>query len=114
MRDSPYCFVDVETEHRLLEAISTRCAADWLSDVHQFAPHLVHLMRECRESSVDQIEPVVREIVLEHTRDRSFDCQEDEIDRHVEIILDAMDRVRNEQVRAGKWSDAPVPPMMFG
>jgi len=114
MQESPYCFVDVETEHRLLEAISTRCAADWLTDVHQFAPLLVHLMRECRRASVDHLEPVVREIVREHTRVPAFSGDEEEIDQHVAILIEAMDEVRDDQIRAGRWSDCPVPPMMFG
>jgi len=114
MQDSPYCHLDVETEHELLEAISTRCAADWLTDVHKFAPRLVHLLCETRDGPMKRLEPTVREILREQSQAQGFNADSDAIDQHVTIVLESMEQVRRDRIRRGDWSTAPVPPQMFG
>lgn len=114
MNDSLYCHIDVDTEHELIDTISTRSAAEWIADVHNFVPHLVHLLQESHHTPAKQHAPTVRQIVTEHCRTQMFERNAEAIDKQIDVILDAMEQVRRQRLKSGTWSDAPVPPMMFG
>lgn len=114
MSESLFCHIDVETEHRLIEAITARCAADWVTDVHRYAPQLVHLMAQGRHEPAKNHATTIRQIVNAYSRVNAFNASPEEMERHIQIIIMAMDELRRDQLKAGEWSDAPVPPMMFG
>jgi len=114
MNDSLYCHLDLETERELIETISTRCAADWIADVHKFAPHLVHLLQESHRTPAREHAATVRQIVADHSRTQEFSRDLVAIEKKLEVIIESMEQVRKHRLASGQWSDAPVPPMMFG
>jgi len=84
------------------------------------APRLIDLLMESHHQPIDQFEGVVRRLVIEqHFVGENGDDSMDEaiplgVDRHVRVLVMTLEHVRNELLGEGKWSEAPVTPLMFG
>jgi hypothetical protein len=113
----------------MLEGELRKSQEDWVaSDVTEgsFCPvvwvlhDLMQLMSECHDQPVRQLEPAIRRIILEQ---ESADIHGDNVvdalsrahmERHVNTVIDVLERIRQQAMLNGQWSDAPVTPLMFG
>lgn len=107
-----------ELEQTLNQAIQRRGDIAWREDLSRCVPLMVELLSRSHDQSVDHLRSAVRELIVERCVIGSAACcgrsESDAIDRHVELLLAEMERQRRRQCRRGTWSDAPVPPQMFG
>lgn len=85
-----------------------------------FAPELLALLDEFHDRPVRELAPLIRRLVLEQgfvdeNGDSVIDEQEAaRLDEVVELVLTALERVRQRFAELGRWSDVPVTPQMCG
>jgi len=108
---------DEQAEARLIELIASRCAAEWVTDLHRVVPRLIQLLAESGEGHLHHLHPQV-DLIVRDVLDAG-ECDSVSPDPHhvahqVDQLLQAMAELRRERRNAGDWSAAPVPPIMFG
>lgn len=105
-----------EVRHRLVTRLQRKAAPHWRADLLGCVPELVRLMDEAHDVSILSISACVRDVVTQRCMTGAGCSAHDaaELELHVALVLDAMDRARRRELRDGEWDATPVPPQMFG
>lgn len=110
------CHVNPVVQQRLIDAICERAQSKWRGELCYLAPMLLDLVTESHERPVEDLEPAIRALLREHSRVTAdpvfFDPRA--FDHHVQLLVEELESIRREQVAQGAWSEACVPPQMFG
>ena len=116
--------IDLELQRLALRSASTRepPLTDEIdvSFVAGLLPDLLALVAEKHERHVRHLAPAIRQMICDRTfLDECGDCvvnidNEQLIDRHVQLIVVVLEKVRLIALAHGDWSNAPVTPQMCG
>lgn len=88
--------------------------------VSRLMPELKRLIAECHDQPVQHLRPAIRLLLQEQHfafkwRDTVIDSNPHRaLDACVELAVRVLERMRQQALNSGKWSDAPVTPQMFG
>lgn len=88
----------------------------WSDDLCRCVPVFMALMEQSHERPMDQMRTAVRDIIVERCTTGAGICSHDmaTLERHVDLVVKAMEQTRLYEVRKGEWDETPVPPQMFG
>lgn len=111
------------TRRKLQEMLRTRlherCSAQWADHLEAASPALVQLLEVSHDHPMAHFYASVRQIVIEHcpahyhnNQGQKFDTEE--LEQQTALICEIMEQLRREALQQGPYSDAPVPPLMFG
>ena len=90
------------------------CPVSWL------LPEVLALVSEHRDRPVHELEPTIRRLIeeqdfFEDAGDSMIAERRGElVEEYVRMFVKALERVREEALRHGEWSNLPVTPQMFG
>ncbi len=116
--------IDLELQRIALRSASTREPP--LTDevdvnfVAWLLPDLLALVAEKHERHVRHLAPAIRQMICDRTfLDECGDCavsidNEQLVNRHVQLIVAVLEKVRLIALAQGDWSNAPVTPQMCG
>ncbi|MBI1336478.1 MAG: hypothetical protein GC164_05900 [Phycisphaera sp.] len=91
-----------------------------LSDLTHFSNTLVELLCEFHDRPASHLGPMIRRIIVEQEFiDDTGDSMIDQdfmvcLDHYVDMIVEALEQVRQRCRREGHWSDTPITPLMCG
>jgi len=95
------CTIDREAEHQLIETVASRAPAEWVAQMHLYAPQLIHLMAEARGRPMRAFTPQIRRLVsdYEHFDDGGDACSHDTeaLETHVQRLVDALEQLRRDR-----------------
>ena len=81
-------------------------------------PDLLEMVAEHHDRPVHHLAGTIRHRIIEHHFiDESGDSCHDawtRVDLEVDILINALERLRQRAITQGQWSDAPVTPLMIG
>jgi len=80
-------------------------------------PVLLDLVAEQHDRPVRDLAPVIRSVLHERGffdgGDRGVE-HNDDVEEQVEVVVDVLEKLRLDALEEGRWSNAPVTPLMFG
>ncbi|MBI1369655.1 MAG: hypothetical protein GC162_13500 [Planctomycetes bacterium] len=105
-----------ELQSQLLASIDQYADAAWRDKLRRCAPQIIALVCDSHDQPVRHLQHPIRELIVEHCLCGAGqnDADPHTVDRHVKLVLAELEKLRGFQITAGDWSDAPVPPQMFG
>lgn len=82
--------------------------AEWLR------PEFLDLVAQTHDRPARELAPIIRRSLVDRQFAASPTASAAEIDKEVEDVVEALEDLRQAGLKDGHWSDAPVPPLMFG
>ncbi len=112
------CTIDREAELRLIETVASHAAAEWVAQLHVYAPQLIHLMDEAYDRPMRAFTPQVRQLICEyeHFDDCGDTCSHDPatLEAHVKLLIECLEELHRDRMKRESWHAMPAAPPMFG
>lgn len=107
-----------ELREKLCRAIEQRADRRWAEDLVRCVPVVIDLVDQEHQRPVRELAPSIRRILTEWcltgTGGPARNYSEADLERHLELVIREMEKVREVQLRRGEWSSQQTPPEMFG
>ena len=103
---------------KLLRTIDYHADPLWRDDLRRCLPLVIDLIDEAHDRPSAWREPEIRAILRDQCLAGAGGAlrfhEEHRFEHHVRLLVREVEKYRHLQLRRGAWSDAPVPPQMFG
>lgn len=109
--------INPEFQQRLLNALRQQADEEWIEDLRLCLPIVLELMAEHHDQPTRQFAPAIRAVVRDRcvigaSEPRRFGHEA--MERHVELLITELEKLRDIQIRRGDWSESNTPPQMYG
>jgi hypothetical protein len=105
-------------DYGLKEAIRDGAAADWREDLCLCVPHLIELMESAHNRPMSDSRDAIRSVVADYCMRGDLGEMHEGgsvmLEVHVKLLVKELEKCRRVRIDKGNWSDAPIPPQMFG
>ncbi len=110
--------IDPQCHSQLVGCIESDADLNWREDLCASVPQLLDLMSECHDVPMDTLAPAIRAILIEHCRigpaGHPQRLDDEDLQRHVDLLVSRLEALRQAQVHSGSWSETPAAMQFFG
>ena len=110
--------IDSELRRCFFSALHQHADPEWADDLCNCIDPVLALLHDHHDAPVSRNEPAIHRIISDRCLTGAGGAMHFEhaesIDRHVRLFIRELNKLMHVQLKRGEWSDAPVPPQMFG